>query len=292
VLTLAVVLSGLMLAGATAAVEKAGPRNDYPRMPRSCVDPKDLIPQEPGMCKLTPYREARPTMVLWGDSHAWQMIPALKGAIKGRNVNLVAFLMGGCPPMDPHLTTPKQRKNASSCDKSNDLALRYVLRRKQKDLKTKVIAGGAWDRYLTPLREDTPPEESYAALIAQELATDTPRLFRRLGLARISTDVTGQSLEVPDGAVCPEGRHPFVCSLPRSEALHEEAANMRWVKKAMKPLVGKGRYLTTNGAVCTAQVCYGKVDDIFTFFDDLHLSATRSRTLAGRFKASVADLFR
>jgi hypothetical protein len=261
-------------------------------MPRSCVDPKDLIPQAPGMCKLTAYREARATVVLWGDSHAWQMIPALKGAIKGRNVNLVAFLMGGCPPMDPNLKTPKQRKNASSCEKSNDLALRYVLRRKHKDLEVKVVAGGAWDRYLTPLRQGTPPEESYAALIAQQLATDTPRLFRRLGAARISTDVMGQSLEVPEGALCPEGRRPFVCELPRSEALHSEAANKRWVKKAMRPLVGKGRYLTTNGAVCTATVCRGKVADIYTFFDDLHLSATRSRTLAHRFKPSVADLFR
>ncbi len=109
---------------------KASPQNDFPRMPRSCVDPKDLIPQEPGMCKLNTYRQARPTVVLWGDSHAWQMIPALKGAIKGRNVNLVAFVMGGCPPMDPHLNTPKKRKNATSCQKSNDLALRYALKRK------------------------------------------------------------------------------------------------------------------------------------------------------------------
>lgn len=280
-------ISGL---GLTAPADAASPRRDYPRMPRSCVDPQDLIPQKPGMCKLTTYQQGRPTVVLWGDSHAWQMIPALKGATKGRNVNLVAFLMGGCPPMDPNLKTPKQRKNASSCEKSNDLALRYVLNRKRAALKTKVILGGAWDRYLTPLRQGTPPEESYAALIAQDLETDTPRLFKRLGAARVSTDVIGQSLEVPDGALCPEGRRPFVCSLPRSQALHSEGANKRWVKDAMKPLVGKGRYLTTNGAVCTVNTCYGKVDDIYTFFDDLHLSATRSRTLARYFKLSVADV--
>ena len=244
------------------------------------------------MCKLNTYRQGRPTVVLWGDSHAWHMIPALKGAIKGRNVNLVAFLMGGCPPMDPNLNTPKKRQNATSCQKSNDLALRYALKRKHAGLKTKLILGGAWDRYLTPLRQGTPPSESYAALIAQDLETDTPRLFRRLGLAKISTDVVGQSLEVPDGAECPEGRNPFVCTLPRSQMLHSEAANKRWVKNAMEPLVGKGRYLTTNGAVCTAKVCRGKVDDIYTFFDDLHLSATRSRTLAHHFKPSVLDLFR
>lgn len=242
------------------------------------------------MCKLTTYRQARPTVVLWGDSHAWQMIPAVKGAVKGRNVNLVAFLMGGCPPMDPNLNTPKKRQNATSCQKSNDLALRYALKRKHAGLKTKLILGGAWDRYLTPLRQGTPPSESYAALIAQDLETDTPRLFRRLGLAKISTDVVGQSLEVPEGAVCPLGRDPFVCSLPRSQMLHSEAANKRWVKNAMEPLVGKGRYITTNRPVCGLKLCHGMVDNIYTFFDDLHLSATRSRTLARYFKPTVADV--
>ncbi|MDO9497311.1 MAG: SGNH hydrolase domain-containing protein [Nocardioides sp.] len=285
-------VSGLMLVGGAAAQAKASPRQDYPRMPRSCVDPQDLIPQQPGMCKLTTYRQGRPTVVLWGDSHAWQLIPAMKGAIKGRNVNLVAFLMGGCPPMDPNLKTATQRKNASSCEKSNDLALRYALNRKRAGLKTKLVLAGAWDRYLTPLRQGTPPTESYAAEIAQDLETDTPRLFRRLGAARVSADVVGQSLEVPKGARCPEGRNPFVCSLPRSKALHSEGANKRWVKNAMRPLVGKGRYLTTNGAVCTVTVCRGKLDDIYTFFDDLHLSASRSRTLARYFKASVADAVR
>ena len=286
----------MLTGGATAAYsassvqERVSPQKDYPRMPRSCVDPEDLIPQEPGICKLSAYRQARPTVVLWGDSHAWQMIPALKGATKGRNVNLVAFLMGGCPPMDPQLNTPKKRQNASSCEMANDVALRYVLKRKKQNLKVKVVIGGAWNRYLSHLRAGTPPEESYAAKMAQKLETDTPRLFRRLGARRISTDVIGQSLEVPPSASCPKGRTPFVCSLPRGKAIQSEGANKRWVKTAMKPLVGKRRYLTTNGAVCTVKVCRGKVNGIYTFYDDLHLSATRSRTLARYFKLSVGDV--
>ena len=58
----------------------------------------------------------------------------------------------------------------------------------------------------------------------------------------------------------------------------------------MEPLVGKGRYITTNGPVCSVKLCHGMVDGIYTFFDDLHLSATRSRTLARYFKLSVADV--
>lgn len=275
-------------AAVTTAPSRVDPQDDYPHLPRSCGDP--FTEREPGLCKLNAYRQARPTVLLWGDSHGFEMLPALRVAVRDRNVNLVVSFAGSCPPMDPHLNTPDKRRNATTCEMQNHVALKYVLRRKHLGLDTKVVLGGAWHRYLTALREGTPPEESYVAKIAQDFETDTPRLFRRLGLAKISTDVVGQVLTVPEGAVCPRGRDPFVCSLPRSQAIPSEGANKRWVKNAMRPLVGNARYLSVNGAVCTVRVCRGKINGIYTFFDDLHISATRSRTLAGYFKLSVGDV--
>lgn len=288
---IALVASGLMVAATPSAAAPGDPRFDYPRLPPSCMDPKDpFAEREPGICKIGTYRQARPTVVVWGDSHALQMVPALRGAVRGRGVNLVAFLAGSCPPMDPQLDTPKKRKRATSCKKVNHLGLTYVLRRKRLGLETKVILGGSWHRYLAALRQGTPPEASYVAKIAQDLKTDTPRLFRRLGKARISTDVIGQVLTVPANAVCPRGRDPFVCALPRGRAIPSEGANKRWVKNVMRPLVGKSRYLSVNSAVCTRRLCRGKLNGIHTFFDDLHLSATRSRTLVRFFRLSVGEV--
>ena len=43
-----------------------------------------------------------------GDSHAWQMIPAIRKAIGNRKVNFVGFIFGACPPMDPALRHPRR----------------------------------------------------------------------------------------------------------------------------------------------------------------------------------------
>ena len=96
--------SGAPAAGsspAPAAAAAKDPAKDFPKMPRKCVDPKLLIPQKPVKCNLNGFKQGRPTIVLWGDSHAWQMIPALRNAARGRDVNLVAFLMGSCPVDGP-----------------------------------------------------------------------------------------------------------------------------------------------------------------------------------------------
>ena len=108
------------------AAAKADPEHDFPKMPRKCVDPKLLIPQKPVKCNLNGFEQGRPTIVLWGDSHAWQMIPALRNAARNRNVNLVAFLMGSCPAMDPALTKEQRQNGAPACLVSNDRALQYV----------------------------------------------------------------------------------------------------------------------------------------------------------------------
>ena len=101
-LALALVSSVLVTLSASSA-GAVKPRNDHATMPRSCVDPADLIPQEPTICELTKNTKDRPTVVLWGDSHAWQMIPGLRRAAASKDLNLVAIVMGGCPPMDNNL---------------------------------------------------------------------------------------------------------------------------------------------------------------------------------------------
>ncbi len=59
-------------------------------MPDRCTGGRS-IPSRAGACRLTPVRFARPTVVLWGDSHAWQHIPGLRAEANARDVNLIAF---------------------------------------------------------------------------------------------------------------------------------------------------------------------------------------------------------
>jgi peptidoglycan/LPS O-acetylase OafA/YrhL len=55
---------------------------DVPEMPAECLRGDDVIPSRPGRCDLVPYEIGRPTVMLWGDSHAWMYIPALEAAAR------------------------------------------------------------------------------------------------------------------------------------------------------------------------------------------------------------------
>jgi hypothetical protein len=116
----------------------------------------------------------------------------------------------------------------------------------------------------------------------------TPALFRRLGREAVDVHVVGQVLTVPRPAdFCLGGTQPYVCDMPRDRAIPEEDATRDWVQRQMSRLAGRPRYFEVNGAVCGALTCKGMKDGIYTFFDDVHLSATRSSTLAPRFARTL-----
>jgi hypothetical protein len=254
------------------------PADDFPRMPRRCVNPENLIPQYPGKCNLNDFRKGRPTIVLWGDSHAWQMIPALRKASRKRGVNLVAFVMGSCPVMDNQLSA-QERNDAPLCLRSNDLALRYVANLKSHHRKVRVLLATYWWRYLQAIRAgDT---KSYTGEMAARFKTAGPRLFRTLGRMHVNVDVNGQVVTVPPNhASCPKGNTPYACDLSRKRALRNEASTRRYVKRHMRALSGKPGYIDAN-RMCDATTCYARTPEgIYTFWDDQHISASMSRHLS------------
>ena len=274
--------SGATAAPATSASPAVAaprdPADDFPRMPRRCVNPENLIPQYPGKCNLNDFRKGRPTIVLWGDSHAWQMIPALRKAARKRGVNLVAFVMGSCPVMDNQLTA-QERESAPACLRSNDLALRYVAKLKSHKREVRVLLGTYWWRYLQAIRVgDT---KSYHGQMAAQFKTAGPRLFRTLGRMRVGVDVNAQMVTVPPNhGSCPKGNTPYACDLARRKALRNEASTRRYVKKRMRSLHGKPGYVDAN-RMCSSDTCYARSPEgIYTFWDDQHISASMSRHLS------------
>ena len=184
-------------------------------MPDACL-------ARPMKCRLSPDIAGAPTLVLWGDSHAWQLIPALKSAIGQRKINLVAFLFGGCPPMDPGLDTPAEVRAAGPCRQTAHKALTYVLNATAKKKDIRVVLAGGWELYryaLDPLGVDEPgwrehTSESIAGA-AQLAAVGLPKLFRVLGAARARVDVVGQMPTVPENAPeCLRSEDPYECDLP------------------------------------------------------------------------------
>jgi hypothetical protein len=264
---------------ATPAAAKADPVNDFPKMPRRCVDPKLLIPQQPGKCNLNDFKKSRPTIVLWGDSHAWQMIPALRRAAHNRDVNLVAFLMGSCPAMDPALTPKQLEGGVPACLVSNDLALKYVKALKAQKKRVHVLIASYWARYLHVLR--TGQGSKYERQMAGFWKKSGPRLFRTLGRLRVPVDVDGPMPAVPLNAkdCFTDEYYAYDCDLSRKQALRNEESAKSWVKRHMQALSGKPRFVNA-AKMCNSKTCFATPRGVYTFWDFQHISATMSRKLS------------
>jgi len=302
-LSIAVVVAGLAL---SSGVAHAGADDDksiqlipsvasrgepIPAMPARCVG-------VPGKCELGRQYKGAPTLVLWGDSHAWQLIPAVRAAIGNQRVNLVSFLFGGCPPLHAGLRTPEEVRAAGSCRLSNHKALEYVTAQKRKHRDFRVLLAGGWELYryaLDPLEPGEPGWQEHTAPsiagAAKLLVNGTPRLFRTLGKKGIPADVVGQMPTVPVNAPeCPRSESPYSCSLPRGAALPAAAYIRNFVRGLHEHLRAPARMIDPTRYFCSTRRCKGMVDGASAYYDDTHISLKLSALLRSYFEPTVKRL--
>lgn len=277
-------------AGATAP----DPTEDHFWLPDRCIEePGDYVPGRPGPCHLTRFGKHRPTVVVWGDSHAWQHLPALAPLARDRKVNLVLFMLGGCPPI---LVDDPTRLTLYACEKSNQMALKYVSRLKESGRQIRVLLGAFWHAYYSVYKDvyvdgDEDPSQWTTTQLrsARTFHRLTRPLIARLGEVGVRVDLIGQAAAVPlDARVCPSGSDPYVCDLRRSAALPREEKWRDWLRAQVRPLPNGSRVVTFNQRYCSKTKCHGFTDGRYTFFDPIHLSASRTAT----FRRFFAPTFR
>lgn len=279
-----------------AAVSAAEPRGDFPFLPRECAAPADLVPQRAMKCEITRHRKGAPTIVLWGDSHSYQLLPAIRRAMSGHRINLVAFIFGSCPVMDPRLTTAAARRAASECDLNGHKALRYIEHSRRQGRDIRVVIGNAWQIYHHLATKGDSPYLGHelvpgADAVAKRALTGTPRAMRHLGRLGVPTDVIGQAPFVPaEPRPCAQGRHPYRCTVPINQSLHRYAAIKSRLRGLMDPLPRGSRLIETRSRFCTAKICRGTIDGIATFADDGHISASIAKTMGSFFEPTVRAL--
>lgn len=296
--TLALLLSLLAAVGAGAPAS-ALPREelDSPSMPSDCFGPAQTT-VKPTACHFNTFRKKRPTVVLWGDSHAWMYIPAVRKAVRGQQVNFVSFVAGSCAPFAT--TSTPESGYSGKCERSNVNALAYVTRLAKRGRDVKVLLGSNWSGFRIAHRrialEQAGVESGYDDYTKKMVALShegTPRLFSRLGRLGVDVDVIAQAAVIPERVrPCSAGDDPYACNIPRWRALREEGRTDTWLHGQMKKLAGDPAYIVASNAYCNSEVCGGSVDGIFTWYDDLHLSATRTKALAPYFRPSIASLKR
>lgn len=287
------------VAVAPTAAQQARAERDFARLPEACATPEEKIPQQPMVCYLTPFEEDRPTVFLWGDSHAWMQIPALRVAAEGRDVNLVTSIFGSCPAMVPGLSRDDLTR-LGRCGLNAHLGFQFVREMRRGDQPFKVILAGNWEMYeraIGLMEQGKGPRGGhggYAFAQAAVFRTGGPLLARRLAQWRIDVDIVGQVARPPRRTgPCAAGTAPFRCAFPRRKAFLDERGTTTWLGEVFAPVTSQGiRYLDLNEHLCTEYLCRGRVDGVDTYLDNSHLTASMARELGERFRPSVDDVLR
>ena len=267
--------------------------NDIPQLPAECLGENSFIPDKPVQCDLRPFDPTLPTVVLWGDSHAWMMIPAIEAAARERDVNLVAFVLGACPP----LIAPDDVR--LGCARSNRLALDFVDKHVgPKKPPVRVILGASWPTYRNEIATDTLAEgavnqdnDAYIAKIAGLFQEGTPALFAALATYDIPVDVVGPTPFIPRSApLCEARSRPFSCDVSRDLAIEDEGATVSWLMRQMAAFPDTSRFIDVTQSLCNAKICFAEADGVVNYFDDNHLSAKLSRRLKDYFFPSIREV--
>ena len=285
----------------TAGFERGVPPTkgeDFPRMPRECYE-SDGVTVDDKPCRVTRFGAKRPTLVAWGDSHAWMYLPALRREARRQRVNLTMIVLGSCPVALP---LPASRGfGRSGCENRNLRTLSYLRSlEKRSHTDVSVLVGGFWsgyrDAYRRQRQADRTGTDSGLSDYQRHMSTlavgGSPRMFERLGRMKIDVDLIGQAATVPiDPQPCEAGREPYQCDLPREAALDREQATRRWITRNLRvPLTGRPSLIDATPAYCTATTCRAHVGGVNTYYDDIHLGARLAKTLTGYFRPVLRDL--
>lgn len=264
---------------------------DVPKMPKICLKGAVPIPVTATVCKIRWHGAKRPTLFLFGDSHAWQQLPGLTAAADRRKVNLVASVFGGCPPIQVYRHT-KGGGYRTVCEANSAKAMAWVTKRAKAKLPTRVLVGANWGSYLSRYQhEDQIVQPAYARDMARIAHRGWPKLFARLARLKMPTDVIAQGPVVPlNAASCPAGDDPYRCAFSKADALVGERQAHAYLMRQVRHIPGRPRYIDANSQGCGNLLCYGRVRGLDVYYDRNHFSATWAATLAPYFLPSARAL--
>jgi len=214
-------------------------------------------------------RRPRATVVLFGDSHAMQLFPALEYVALRRGWRLVNLTKAGCPPAAASVVSPLSRRRYPECDAWRESALRRIEREERPALV--LAAGSAAHRVLAGSGRLEGDANQRA------LADGWRPVLRRLGAAAddviAMTDTPRVPLDVP-ACVSEHLKALRRCAFAR----HPASAKARAVSDALSGADGV-RTLDPTDLLCLEDLCPSVIGDVLVYRNSGHLTASFAATM-------------
>ena len=269
-LTLAVV--GVLLALPRAAADDLGTvdvnsKATFSVIPKHCYTSANEV--RPGPCRIQRYGAHRPTVIVWGDSHAAQQIPALRVKARETRTNLIAFSMGLCPPMVVAKSDP------DPCSRNAYDAMKFIERKAARTtMPLTVVLGGFWYFYRTTRSGDRSERAATFRHGDDQMFARLGRLSRQHGLRVAALD---QAPWIPPDAECTLRAK----SCPRWVMIPAEASQTAYLTRQLRS-IPQAQLISVADQLCTDRYCRVNTCDVPVFYDIVHLNST----LAARFTSS------
>ena len=225
-------------------------------------------------------KDAKPQVVLFGDSHAAHFFDAAEAASLARGTAFLMRSKSGCPPIDGLLWNVKFKRPYYECQQWRQSVVDTV-----REIRPKLVV-------LSSLTGYSPLDASFAMPQNED---DRRRAFIAAQRRMITSllDYAGHVVIIADTPVLPE--EPAFC-LYRNPA-HEEACgwpvkertNEAFYAEALGDLKGRVTIVDLSPQICPGGTCRAILDGKPVYYDQGHLTATFSKSLGGAFEKLFVD---
>jgi peptidoglycan/LPS O-acetylase OafA/YrhL len=213
-------------------------------------------------------RRSSTTVVVYGDSHAMQLFPAVEHVAKRRHWRLVNLTKAGCPPNLVPVVSPLSRRRYPECDAWRA----YALRRIRDERPELVLAAGSAHHQVY-----AGSKKLSGAAAGKALADGWRPALRELhtvaGSVAVVTDPPRAPIDVP-GCVSEHLRELRRCAFARGRATARAEQVIDGTRRVRDVTV-----LDPTDQLCLPDLCPGVIGGVLVYRNSGHLTASFAATL-------------
>ncbi|MEU6348929.1 acyltransferase family protein [Streptomyces sp. NPDC047072] len=222
---------------------------------RDCIATIEVTRYQPLDTCVVGASDAKTTMALFGDSHAWQWMDLYDMIGKDLGIRVTVISKAGCSPQMYRILNPQVNREYRECDSWRESAFAALTKSKPDVI---VVA----DR----VRQEAGRDGAVAAW----------KVLQKTGSQLVyMTDTPQPGQNVPD-CLATHLDDATACNRPEWQAL--EYTDFRAMEKEVAEKYG-AEIIDTTDAFCANDVCPSVIGDQVVYYDNSHITSSYSKTL-------------